>query len=58
MVTITPNFRQNFGRQKFFPLAMVTKMVAAWSTAIAGSPVSHLPPSYLRITHAESLFAG
>ena len=26
-------FRQNFGRQIFFPLAMATKMVAAWSAA-------------------------
>ena len=29
----SPNFRHNFGRQKFFTLAMVTKMVAAWSAA-------------------------
>ena len=27
----SPDFRQNFGRQKFFPLAMATKMVTAWS---------------------------
>ena len=27
----SPDFRQNFGRQKIFPLAMATKMVAAWS---------------------------
>ena len=27
----SPDFHQNFGRQKFFPLAMVTKMFAAWS---------------------------
>ena len=26
------DFCQNFGHQKFFPLAMATKMVAAWST--------------------------
>ena len=25
------DFRKNFGRQIFFPLAMATKMVAAWS---------------------------
>ena len=25
------DFRLNFGRQIFFPLAMATKMVAAWS---------------------------
>ena len=25
----SPDFRQNFGCQKFFPLAMATKMVAA-----------------------------
>ena len=25
------SFNQNFGRQKFFPLAMATNMVAAWS---------------------------
>ena len=25
------DFRNNFGRQIFFPLAMATKMVAAWS---------------------------
>ena len=28
------DFRQNFGRQKFFPLGMVTKMVAAWSAVL------------------------
>ena len=27
----SPDFRQNFGRQKFFLLAMATKIVAAWS---------------------------
>ena len=27
----SPDFRQNFGRQKFFPLAVATKMVATWS---------------------------
>ena len=27
----SPDFHQNFGRQKFFPLAMATKMVAAFS---------------------------
>ena len=33
----SPDFRQNFGRQKFFPLAMVTKMVAAWSAGLSHS---------------------
>ena len=28
------NFRQNFSRQIFFPLAMATKMVAAWSAGL------------------------
>ena len=27
---------QNFGRQNFFPLAMATKMVTAWSTDNTG----------------------
>ena len=29
------DFCQNFSRQIFFPLAMATKMVAAWSADIA-----------------------
>ena len=28
------DFRWNFGRQIFFPLAMATKMVAAWTTEL------------------------
>ena len=34
---LVADFRQNFGRQIFLPLAMATKMVAAWS-AVKGFP--------------------
>ena len=32
------DFRQNFGRQKFCPLAIATKMVKAWSTVVLTYP--------------------
>ena len=32
------DFRQNFGRQIFFSLAMATKMVAAWSAVLVQGP--------------------
>ena len=45
----SPDFRQNFGRQKFFPLTMGTKMVTAWSAVL--SHISCRPVACLAVTY-------
>ena len=39
----SPDFRQNFGRQNFFPLTMAIEIVAAWNAV--PTHLHHMPGS-------------